>query len=120
VDLPLPDILVSEVWQGIHAYGRPGVVQEYFHAAGGFGGLSTRSLRGLPRPADDTYADRLPWSDPVYAAWGEAAGVTPGAMPYPWYNRPPSAAAPSSRRLRGAWRGLRRKGPDPAAHPAAR
>ena len=32
-------------------------------------------LRGLPRPPDDKYADRLAQSDPVYAVWGERGGA---------------------------------------------
>lgn len=35
--------------------------------------LNTWSVRGLPRPADDRYAGRLPLSDPTYAVWGERA-----------------------------------------------
>ncbi|HSQ08103.1 MAG TPA: SAM-dependent methyltransferase, partial [Chromatiaceae bacterium] len=44
---------------------------EYFLDSGLFTDLETWSLRGLPRPPDDKYADRLAQSDPVYAVWGE-------------------------------------------------
>ncbi|MFZ0468425.1 MAG: class I SAM-dependent methyltransferase [Thiogranum sp.] len=54
-------------WEMLHDYERIGLVLEYFLRSGGFGGLHTWSLRGLPRPADDKYADRLAASDPVYA-----------------------------------------------------
>ncbi len=37
-------------------------------------GLETCSLRGLPRPADDRYADQRGESDPVFAVWGSKAG----------------------------------------------
>ena len=61
------------LWEWIHAFERPGLVLEYFLESGQFRDLSTWSLRGLPRPADDKYADRLATSDPVYAVWGERA-----------------------------------------------
>lgn len=37
----------------------------------GFINPDTFSLTGLPRPADDKYAGRMPWSDPLYSVWGE-------------------------------------------------
>jgi hypothetical protein len=45
-------------------------VVDYFRKAGGYTGLATESLRGLPRPADDKYADQLAQSDPVFAVRG--------------------------------------------------
>jgi SAM-dependent methyltransferase/FKBP-type peptidyl-prolyl cis-trans isomerase 2 len=63
---------VIRLWEGIHEFERPGLVLEYFLESGLFGDLQTWSMRGLPRPADDKYADRLLHSDPVYAVWGEA------------------------------------------------
>ena len=62
---------VVRVWEGIHEFERIGLVLEYFHKAGGFSNLESWSLRGLPRPADDKYADQMPNSDPVYAVWGD-------------------------------------------------
>jgi hypothetical protein len=59
-----------QIWQGIHEFERLGLVLEYFLESGRFDDLNTWSLRGLPRPADDKYADRLWLSDPVYAVWG--------------------------------------------------
>lgn len=61
---------VIRIWQDLHAFERLGLVLEYLRDSGRFGQLETFSLRGLPRPADDTYAGRLADSDPVYAAWG--------------------------------------------------
>jgi hypothetical protein len=58
------------LWQNLHEFERMGLVLEYFLRTGGFEELTTWSLRGLPRPADDKYADRLSLSDPVYAVWG--------------------------------------------------
>jgi SAM-dependent methyltransferase len=63
------------LWEAIHEFERPGLVLEYFLESGQFRDLHTWSLRGLPRPADDKYADRLGTSDPVYAVWGERAPV---------------------------------------------
>ncbi|MCU0833366.1 MAG: methyltransferase domain-containing protein [Chromatiaceae bacterium] len=59
-----------QIWDGLHEFERPGLVSEYFLESGLFTGLETWSLRGLPRPEDDKYADRLAFSDPVYAVWG--------------------------------------------------
>ena len=60
------------VWAELHEFERMGLVLELFLRAGGFTGLGTCSLRGLPRPPGDQYADRLATSDPVYAVWGGA------------------------------------------------
>ena len=48
-----------------------GLVLEYFLNSGKYNQLQTCSLRGLPRPAIDKYAAQLPYSDPVYAVWGQ-------------------------------------------------
>ena len=58
-------------WEGMHEFERPGLVLEYFLRDGLFSELETWSIRGLPRPADDKYADRHTDSDPVYAVWGD-------------------------------------------------
>ena len=57
-------------WEGMHEFERPGLVMEYFLRDGLFADLETWSIRGLPRPANDKYADRLGDSDPVHAVWG--------------------------------------------------
>jgi SAM-dependent methyltransferase len=64
---------VIKVWQDVHEFERVGLVLEYFLRDGGFSNLQTWTLRGLPRPADDKYADRMAQSDPIYAVWGEKA-----------------------------------------------
>ncbi|ESQ14476.1 MAG TPA: class I SAM-dependent methyltransferase [Chromatiaceae bacterium] len=66
---------VIRIWEAIHEYERPGLVLEYFIASGQFVDLTSWSLRGLPRPADDIYAGRLAFSDPVYAVWGRRAAT---------------------------------------------
>lgn len=58
------------LWAELHEFERMGLVLEWFHSAGGYCDLETWSLRGLPRPASDAYAARLPFADPVYAVWG--------------------------------------------------
>jgi len=58
-----------QLWEGIHEFERPGLVLEYFLESGLYRDLETWSLRGLPRPEDDKYADRLVHSDPIYAVW---------------------------------------------------
>jgi SAM-dependent methyltransferase len=65
---------VIRAWETAHEFERQGLVLEFFHRAGGFGNLETFSMRGLPRPQDDKYADRLADSDPIYAVWGSKAG----------------------------------------------
>jgi SAM-dependent methyltransferase len=64
---------VIKVWQDVHEFERVGLVLEYFLRDGGFSNLQSWSMRGLPRPADDKYADRMAQSDPIYAVWGERA-----------------------------------------------
>jgi SAM-dependent methyltransferase len=59
-----------KIWRDLHEFERMGMVLEYFLLAGGFGDLQTYSIRGLPRPHDDTYFPELKFSDPVYAVWG--------------------------------------------------
>ena len=62
-----------QVWGDLHPFERMGLVLEYFLRTERFCGLQTFSLTGLSRPAEDKYADRMQWSDPVYAVWGEKA-----------------------------------------------
>ncbi|MET0068256.1 MAG: methyltransferase domain-containing protein [Candidatus Thiodiazotropha sp.] len=62
---------VIHLWQDLHEFERMGLVLEYFLRSAAFSNLETWSLRGLPRPADDKYAGKMPFSDPVYAVWGE-------------------------------------------------
>ena len=62
---------VIRIWEQIHEFERIGLVMEYFLRSGMFDDLETYSMRGLPRPRDDKYANELPFSDPVYAVWGK-------------------------------------------------
>ena len=61
------------IWEGMHEFERPGLVLEYFIRDGLFADLETWSIRGLPRPAEDKYANRYADSDPVHAVWGSRA-----------------------------------------------
>ena len=67
------------IWTELHEFERLGLVLHYFLESGLYGDLNTWSLRGLPRPAGDTYAGRLALSDPVYAVWGRR--IDPDAPP---------------------------------------
>lgn len=58
------------IWTQLHDYERMGLVLEYFMLSERFTDLRTQSIRGLPRPADDKYANRYSTSDPVFAVWG--------------------------------------------------
>ncbi len=58
------------LWTELHPFERLGLVLEYFRNSRQFDSLSTESIRGLPRPADDKYAEQLSTSDPVFAVWG--------------------------------------------------
>ena len=49
---------------------RMALVLDYFLHASGFTDLHTESIRGLPRPAEDAYANQLLLSDPLYVVWG--------------------------------------------------
>jgi len=61
---------VIHAWQNAHDFERPAIVLEYFLRDRLFDRLTTRSIRGLARPADDHYARVLETSDPVFAVWG--------------------------------------------------
>ena len=58
------------LWSELHAFERMALVIDYFRRSGGFTGLATESLRGLPRPPDDKYAGQRPYADPLFAVWG--------------------------------------------------
>ena len=59
------------IWTELMEFERVGLVLEYFLGAGKFRNLETYSMRGLPRPESDKYYPWLPFSDPVYAVWGQ-------------------------------------------------
>ncbi|CAA6804226.1 MAG: Unknown protein [uncultured Thiotrichaceae bacterium] len=58
-------------WSHLHPYEKLHFVANLFHQTHGFEQINTFSLRGLPRPTDDVYSQKLPFSDPVYAVWGQ-------------------------------------------------
>ncbi len=57
------------IWADLHEFERLGLVADLFHMVGGFGGITTLSHRGHPRPQDDPHQE-LWFSDPVYMVWG--------------------------------------------------
>jgi SAM-dependent methyltransferase len=61
---------VVQIWKELHPFERMGLVLDYFKQSKTFDCLASESLRGLPRPLDDKYADSMPYSDPLYAVWG--------------------------------------------------
>ncbi len=58
------------LWPELHAFERMGLVIDYFRNSGEYTSLATESIRGLSRPTDDKYANRLSLSDPLFAVWG--------------------------------------------------
>jgi SAM-dependent methyltransferase len=59
-----------KVWEELHPFERMGLVLACFRQSGGFEALGTESVQNWPRPKDDKYADRMLYSDPVFAVWG--------------------------------------------------
>ena len=62
---------VIGIWKELHEFERMGLVLEYFYRTDALGNLQTYSVRGLKRPRHDKYYGQLPYSDPVYAVWGQ-------------------------------------------------
>jgi hypothetical protein len=62
---------VIRIWTELHDFERMGLVLEYFLQTGLYKNLNTYSMRGLPRDEDDRYYPVTPYSDPVYAVWGQ-------------------------------------------------
>jgi hypothetical protein len=62
---------VIRIWTELHDFERMELVLEYFLQTGLYKNLQTFSMRGLPRNEDDQYYREIPYSDPVYAVWGE-------------------------------------------------
>lgn len=65
---------VTQLWTELYDFERMGLVAGYFYEAGGFTGIETFSLRGLPRPPDDTSPAPTPDADPVFAVAARRAG----------------------------------------------
>jgi hypothetical protein len=62
---------VIRIWTELHDFERMGFVLEYFLQSGLYKNIKTYSMRGLPRHDDDQYYSKIPYSDPVYAVWGQ-------------------------------------------------
>jgi FKBP-type peptidyl-prolyl cis-trans isomerase 2 len=62
------------LWTELHPYERMGLVLACFRHPGKFTDLHTESVRNLPRPEDDKYAQLRPTSDPLFAVWGCRVG----------------------------------------------
>ncbi|MGA9752996.1 MAG: methyltransferase domain-containing protein [Acidobacteriota bacterium] len=63
-----------KIWRESSEGVRLGLVEEFFHLAGGFQRPRTFLSKGLPRPAQDQYAGCGIPSDPVYAVYAERSG----------------------------------------------
>ncbi len=59
------------LWAEMHEFERLGLVADYFREANWSGPVNTISNRGLLRADDDPHYEKTPFSDPVYAVWGE-------------------------------------------------
>ena len=62
---------VIKLWTQLHPMERMAWVGTLIKQAG-FKKVETYVERGLKRPRDDRYADKLPESDPLFATWGVA------------------------------------------------
>lgn len=62
---------VIRIWKELHPFERMGMVLELFRQTEQFPSLATFSSQGWPRPANDKYADRMLFSDPVFGVWGQ-------------------------------------------------
>lgn len=69
---------VTRLWTELHDFERIALVANYFAEAGGFTGIETYSLRGLPRPPDDVFAAEIPHADPVFAVCARRVGRAGG------------------------------------------
>ncbi len=54
------------IWSELHPFERLGMVLDYFLRTKGLRQFETETIRGLLRPQDDKYADRMLHSDPVF------------------------------------------------------
>ena len=68
-----PDQEIS-FWPDLHPFERQGFVLGLLQKSGGLENFKTLSIRGLPRPYEDKYSDRLQFSDPVFAVWAQKSG----------------------------------------------
>lgn len=63
---------VVKVWTELQDFERMGLVLEYYLRTEEFNDLETYSIRGYPRPVEDSYFPQVTLSDPIYAVWGKA------------------------------------------------
>jgi FKBP-type peptidyl-prolyl cis-trans isomerase 2 len=61
---------VTKLWLELHDFERLGLILDYLVEHGGFTELFSSSARNWPRPADDSHADKMSVSDPVYVVTG--------------------------------------------------
>ncbi|PIE71892.1 MAG: SAM-dependent methyltransferase [Deltaproteobacteria bacterium] len=64
------------IWQALHDFERQALVMEYFYDACCFEKLETFSVRGYPRPPDDSYANQFLYSDPLFLVVGRKRFAT--------------------------------------------
>ncbi len=60
-----------QIWTELHEFERTALVLSYLQHSNAFSQFNSFSMRGLFRPEDDSLADRLLLSDPVYAVWAD-------------------------------------------------
>ena len=56
-------------WANLHPFERLGGVMNYFIEQGNFTTIHTESVRGYPRPAEDSYQSQMDKSDSLYFVW---------------------------------------------------
>lgn len=61
---------VTRLWTLLHPYERMGWILQLFEDTNQFGKLLTMSVQGWPRPVDDPYYAKVPYSDPVFVVGG--------------------------------------------------
>ena len=66
-----------KIWKESGEEERVGLVEDFFTRSERFGEALTFVSKGKPRPKDDKYAGATPFSDPVYAVYGEKKGADP-------------------------------------------
>ncbi|MFO7966428.1 MAG: methyltransferase domain-containing protein [Archaeoglobaceae archaeon] len=64
---------VVKLWTELQDFERMGLVLEYYLRTEEFDDLETYSVRGYPRPVEDSYFPQVTLSDPIYAVWGRVS-----------------------------------------------
>ncbi|PIE58278.1 MAG: SAM-dependent methyltransferase, partial [Desulfobulbus propionicus] len=65
------------LWSELHEFERLGLVLDMYRQTGCFSQLETKSVRGLPRPANDPHISTRLLSDPVFSICGVRAPSSP-------------------------------------------